>query len=261
MKKKTKKIVSTSLLSLLMIGVMPSVSSAAEWHAKAPSEIGNLASDGTYTVQNGDTLWAIGIHFNSKPSVLEKETKISNPYLLRVGTKLKIHVDKDHDQAFLETVRPDGTYDKIPLKDDDKMDSHRKFGEDVLADMAEDAKRQNVENKDMIAEGVSDEQLAFMSYLNLYDSTKDKTEKLEEHHFVIKQDTHDKKKYYISAPDLDISGIFTISGDTISYEMENHHDGKKKAGHFSKVELLDKYYKTDEQKTILNNAVENATTN
>ncbi|MGX5378031.1 hypothetical protein ACWCL1_07305 [Ligilactobacillus sp. LYQ135] len=52
--KKSNLILVSSLATLLGIGLVSNVNADSVWHAKTPSEIGNLNSDGTYTVREGD---------------------------------------------------------------------------------------------------------------------------------------------------------------------------------------------------------------
>ena len=71
------------------------------WVANKPNQIASLNSNGTYTVRSGDTIWAIGMHYNIKPSVIEDVNKISNPYDLQIGTILQLQISKKTDKAVL----------------------------------------------------------------------------------------------------------------------------------------------------------------
>ena len=77
---------SVVLGTLLVSGMTTTGVMASDWHANTPSEIAELNKNGTYTVRSGDTVWAIGMHYNIKPSVIEKMNGINNPYELQIGT-------------------------------------------------------------------------------------------------------------------------------------------------------------------------------
>lgn len=100
------------------------------WIAKTPNEIGNLNSNGTYTVQEGDTIWAIGMHFNIKPSVIENVNAINNPYDLQIGTILKLHV-YDHGKKATFLLQNGNQKVETKLNNSDKLDQHESFGKAV----------------------------------------------------------------------------------------------------------------------------------
>lgn len=112
-------------------GVPTEAAPQQQWVAKTPNQIGALNANGTYTVQAGDTIWAIGVHFNVKPSVIEQVNNITNPYDLRIGTVLKIRIDQANDQATIEATAPDGSSHSVTLQPKDKLNPNKKFGEDV----------------------------------------------------------------------------------------------------------------------------------
>lgn len=125
-------------LAGLSVGVgLLSVSGTAKadvWRAKTPDQIGALRSaDGTYTVQEGDTIWAIGVHFNVKPAVIEKVNDITNPYDLQIGTVLKIKVDEAGNTGTLQVIKPNGDTKTYALSPKDKIDQSKKFGESAAA--------------------------------------------------------------------------------------------------------------------------------
>lgn len=88
MKTNQKIVISTIAFSSLALGLMitqphnvaAKTVANVTWVANQPSAIASLNSDGTYTVRSGDTIWAIGIHYNIKPSVIEDVNQINNPY-------------------------------------------------------------------------------------------------------------------------------------------------------------------------------------
>lgn len=89
MKKGINKFIGIGLVGISVLSLAPYTVNASEvWHAKTPSEIGALNQDGTYTVREGDTIWAIGVHFNIKPQLIEEVNHVSDPYLLQIGTIL-----------------------------------------------------------------------------------------------------------------------------------------------------------------------------
>lgn len=138
--KKGKVVLTASLTALLGLGFASaanvnasSVSDAdtvSNWVAKIPSQIGPLNSNGTYTVEEGDTIWAIGMHFNVKPSVIESVNGITDPYTLQIGTVLKIEITDNGNKAVL-TVENNGSSSSTELNNNDKLDQSLPFGKDV----------------------------------------------------------------------------------------------------------------------------------
>lgn len=102
-----------------------------KWIAKTPDQIGALNANGTYTVKEGDTIWAIGVHFNIKPQVIETVNGITDPYKLQIGTVLKLHIDHSNDKATIEATTPEGKSKTVTLTPKDKINPSKKFGEDV----------------------------------------------------------------------------------------------------------------------------------
>lgn len=126
MMKKSKIIVTASLTAILGLGATSTALADSIWCAKTPSEIGSLNTNGTYTVREGDTIWAIGMHFNVKPSVIESINGISNPYDLQIGTILKITVKDDGNKAVMSV--DDGTKTvQSTLDNSDKIDQNKSF--------------------------------------------------------------------------------------------------------------------------------------
>lgn len=139
--KKSNLILVSSLATLLGIGLVSNVNADNVWHAKTPSEIGNLNSDGTYTVREGDTIWAIGMRFNVKPDVIETINKINDPYTLQIGTILKINVEDHGNKAVLSVDNGQETT-QATLNNSDKIDKNKSFGEKVTPNEASKAQKE-----------------------------------------------------------------------------------------------------------------------
>lgn len=117
--------------SLLMINkATQNVHADTLWIAKTPNEIGNLNSNGSYTVQEGDTIWAIGMHFNINPTVIENVNAINNPYDLQIGTILQLHVYDNGKKANL-SLQNGKQKVQTQLNNSDKLDQHKAFGKSV----------------------------------------------------------------------------------------------------------------------------------
>ena len=97
------------------------------WVANTPSQIAPLNNNGTYTVRKGDTLWAIGMHYNIKPWSIAQWNNITDPYTLQIGTVLKLNVSDNGNKATL-TIQNGNTTKKIPLTNNDKWDQNKSFG-------------------------------------------------------------------------------------------------------------------------------------
>lgn len=140
--KKSKLLITASLATLLGIGLASPVQADSFWKAKTPDEIGSLNHNGTYTVREGDTIWAIGMHFNVKPTVIESINGINDPYTLQIGTILKINV-KDHGDKAVLSVNDGQQKTEATLNNSDKIDQHKAFGEKVTPHEASEADVQN----------------------------------------------------------------------------------------------------------------------
>lgn len=111
------------------------------WVANKPNQIASLNSNGTYTVRSGDTIWAIGMHYNIKPSVIESVNKISNPYDLQIGTILQLQISKKTDKAVLFVKNSNGKLiGKKTLTKKDKIVKNQAFGKPVSSKEAEKVK-------------------------------------------------------------------------------------------------------------------------
>lgn len=138
---KKKVILTTSLATILGATLVPlgihADNVVNNWVAKTPSEIGSLNSDGTYTVQSGDTIWAIGMHFNIQPSVIENLNGVNNPYDLQIGTILKLNVRDNGNKAVLSVDNGKQT-SQVTLNSSDKLDPNKAFGEKVTSKEAKE---------------------------------------------------------------------------------------------------------------------------
>lgn len=110
--------------------IMPTVM-ASSWKANTPSEIASLNKNGTYTVRSGDTVWAIGMHYNIKPSTIEEMNGINNPYELQIGTVLNLHIYDHGKKAKFTVTNPQGETTKQTLTNKDKLDKEKSFGQKV----------------------------------------------------------------------------------------------------------------------------------
>lgn len=130
--KKSKVFVNSLILgTLLMSGASTSAIMASSWRAHTPSEIAALNKNGTYTVRSGDTVWAIGMHYNIKPSIIEKVNGINNPYELQIGTVLQLHIYDHGKKAELTVTNTNGVAVKKTLTAKDKLDKDKSFGQSV----------------------------------------------------------------------------------------------------------------------------------
>lgn len=151
MKMKNNKniVIVTIAFSSLSLGLMitqPHIANAkvannVTWVANTPNEIASLNSNGTYTVHSGDTIWAIGMHYNIKPSVIEDVNDISNPYDLQIGTTLQLQISKKNDKAVLFVRNADGkVIGKKTLTKKDKIVKDKAFGAPITAKEAQKTK-------------------------------------------------------------------------------------------------------------------------
>lgn len=126
-----KMLVTTTIASALLVPLMAtSHVHAASWHATTPAMITKLNNDGTYTVKSGDTLWAIGMHYNIKPSVIAAANGIINPNNLQVGTVLLRLSNVNHNHAIL-TIKKDNNISQQYLTNNDKINPSQSFNKAV----------------------------------------------------------------------------------------------------------------------------------
>ncbi len=125
-----KMLVTTTIASALLVPLIAtSHVHAASWHATTPAMITKLNNDGTYTVKSGDTLWAIGMHYNIKPSVIAAANGIINPNSLQVRTIIKLS-NVNHNHAIL-TIKKGNTISQQYLTNNDKINPSQSFNKAV----------------------------------------------------------------------------------------------------------------------------------
>lgn len=125
-----KMLVTTTIASALLVPLIAtSHVHAASWHATTPAMITKLNNDGTYTVKSGDTLWAIGMHYNIKPSVIAAANGIINPNSLQVGTVIKLS-NVNHNHAIL-TIKKGNNISQQYLTNNDKINPSQSFNKAV----------------------------------------------------------------------------------------------------------------------------------
>ena len=129
MKKST--LFSSLIAGTLVLSGLPASVMADNWTANTPSEIAQLNKNGTYTVRQGDTIWAIGMHYNIKPQVIEQMNGINNPYALQIGTILNLHIYDHGKKADLTITNTNGVAVKRKLTNKDKLNKHKPFGESI----------------------------------------------------------------------------------------------------------------------------------
>ena len=129
MKKST--LFSSLIAGTLVLSGLPASVMADNWTANTPSEIAQLNKNGTYTVRQGDTIWAIGMHYNIKPQVIEQMNGINNPYALQIGTILNLHIYDHGKKADLTITNTNGVAVKRKLTNKDKLDKHKAFGQSI----------------------------------------------------------------------------------------------------------------------------------
>ena len=131
MLKNKKILVATTIASSLLVPLITTQSVHAAWHANTPTMITNLNNNGTYTVKAGDTLWAIGMHYNIKPSVIAQTNNISNPNNLQIGTIIQLSkVNKNH--AIL-TIKNGNNINQKYLNNSDKINTKQSFNKKVTS--------------------------------------------------------------------------------------------------------------------------------
>lgn len=131
MLKNKKILVATTIASSLLVPLITTQSVHAAWHANTPTMITNLNNNGTYTVKAGDTLWAIGMHYNIKPSVIAQTNNISNPNNLQIGTIIQLsQVNKNH--AIL-TIKNGNNINQKYLNNNDKINTKQSFNKKVTS--------------------------------------------------------------------------------------------------------------------------------
>ena len=130
---KSKKIVVSSMVlgTLLVPIISESTVSANTWKANTPSEIAELNKNGTYTVRKGDTVWAIGMHFNIKPDVIESMNSINDPYDLQIGTILQLHIYDHGKKAKFTITNAEGIEVQKTLTNSDKLDKKKNFNNTI----------------------------------------------------------------------------------------------------------------------------------
>ena len=270
MKKGMKKIIGASVLGMAVLSVAPStVNASTMWHANTPSEIGALNHDGTYTVKLGDTIWAIGVHFNIKPDVIEEVNHIQDPYLLQIGTILKLHLDKANDKASIEAITPAGHKYTKELKQDDKIVAHKQFGENVAKEVtpqeeqkaAAKANQQSSDKQKSTSQAteqqdISLKQLAMASYYDWFCQDGNTVSPKQSLYFV--QDG--ANSYVVGQGTADNTVKITVNGDTITYDGGGNGTTDSQKGTLKKQDVINKYYATAEQKKIINDAIQHSST-
>lgn len=265
MNKKMMKVASLSTVTLALLGAGSGVVCAAEWHANTPSQIGKLNQDGTYTVKEGDTIWAIGVHFNIKPKVIEEVNHVSDPYLLKVGTVLKLHIDaNDSNKATIEVTEPNGQKHEKALNQKDKIVEHKKFGENVANDITKDnGKTQAKENtsanqtKETNNQNVSNEQLAMASYEAWYGKGGGQAP-MNAKSLYFSKDKDKANTYSVGSGTADSTVTFTINGNTITYCGGGNGTTPSQKGTLNRQEVINKYFSTKAQKDLVNKAISNS---
>lgn len=281
MSKKINKTVGVGLVGLSLLSLAPGVVDAATnvWHANSPNEIGTLNQDGTYTVKKGDTIWAIGVHFNIKPNVIEEVNHVNRPNLLQIGTILRLHIDKNNNQAQIEAITPDGSKYTKKLNNNDKIIKHKKFGTNVeqninnkavsnntvnnspketspAQDNSQPSQRvNNANNNNTNNSNISNEQLAMAAYYKLYKDYANNNAFYNQH-FYVNQDANNK--YTVGQGFSDSTFTFTINGNTINYVGGGNGTTPSEKGTFNRQDVINNYYSTHEQKAHVNNAIQNA---
>ena len=82
---------------------------SCNWIANTPAQIASLNSNGTYAVRKGDTLWAIGMHYNTKPWSIAKWNNITDPYTLQIEIILKLNVSNSGNSDTMTITHGDST--------------------------------------------------------------------------------------------------------------------------------------------------------
>lgn len=145
--KKNNIFLSSVLLSTLLIsGTANTGIMASSWHANTPSEIAKLNKNGTYTVRSGDTVWAIGMHYNIKPSIIETMNGINNPYELQIGTVLHLHIYDHGKKAEFTVTNPSGVAVKKILTSKDKLNKNKSFGQSIKSKNLTKSQKKDMQN-------------------------------------------------------------------------------------------------------------------
>lgn len=267
MKKSTVITMATVGLGLGGAALLGGTADASTWVAKTPNEIGSLNENGTYTVQQGDTIWAIGVHFNIKPHIIEEVNGITNPYNLQIGTVLKLHLDKEKDTATIEATTPSGTR-SVTLKPSDKLVPSKKFGEDVSSDIHSVVNHNDLESHptNQYQEGavqqskvpatqqgttvntttqqnINPEVLATLAYYDIYEHNGN--DGIDKNYQIVKVKPHEYALYQGGSS----SAYATVNGDTVTIHaagIDNTYTAK---------ELINQYYNTDAQRQKINSIV------
>lgn len=267
MKKSTVITMATVGLGLGGAALLSGTADASTWVAKTPNEIGSLNANGTYTVQQGDTIWAIGVHFNIKPHIIEEVNGITNPYHLQIGTVLKLHVDKEKDTATIEATTPSGTR-SVALKQSDKLVPSKKFGEDVSSDIhsavnhndlqshptnqyqegtVQQSKvpttQQGTTTNTTTQQNVNPEVLVTLAYYDIYEHNGN--DGIDKDYQI--QDQGNGKYFLYQGSSSEATA--NVNGDSVTIHMagiDNTYTAK---------ELINKYYNTDAQRQKINSIV------
>ncbi|MBU3852201.1 MAG: LysM peptidoglycan-binding domain-containing protein [Candidatus Paralactobacillus gallistercoris] len=116
---------SAMLLTPMLNKVTKADAATINWHANTPEMITALNNNGTYTIKNGDTLWAIGMHYNIKPDIIAQANNINDPHHLPVGLVLQLQIT-NRNQAVLITNNQHTTHYQY-LNNNDKINQNMPF--------------------------------------------------------------------------------------------------------------------------------------
>ena len=114
----------------------PSAGGGATVQVQRPSATAATTSDGTYTVQAGDTLGDIAFRFGTTAAVLQDINQLDNPDLLQVGDVLILPGGEPEEEE--DTVADEGDDDEAATDETDEAADGEdgEDGEDATADDA-----------------------------------------------------------------------------------------------------------------------------
>lgn len=136
MKKSLIKVASSALLATTLLSTLAvaGTASANTWTARRPQEIKINKTQKEYTIQWGDTLWAISQKTNITISKLAQINDISNVNYIITGNKLTLSWDSNGN-ATATVVDQQGTIQSVaPITNQDKVDPSKSVGSTVTSD-------------------------------------------------------------------------------------------------------------------------------
>lgn len=103
----------------------------------------------TYTIQSGDTVWAVGMRYNINPKVIEEMNLMNDPYKMQSGMVLRSHTYYHGERAEVTLKNNQGITVKENLEPEDKLNKNKSFGQNVTSEELTKSEKKNM-RKDLV---------------------------------------------------------------------------------------------------------------